>query len=299
MLGSESLSVRLGGIYALQRLAEEYPEEYHVQIMRLFCGFARHPTRDEIHERAVQSEPGVSRTRDDVKAILQAIGIRGEARIALEPKGEYWLDLENAYLMYVDLQGSNLAGANLRNADLSYSFLWDANLRDVFALKTIFRNAKLDRAIFCNAFLIEADMSRATLIDARLEGVHLHMSKLENAILSGANLSGVIGLTQTRLDQARADPKNPPTLEGTLEAETGKQLEWKGKPSKTKPSPPKTHPHPAHKPPGPAPCSDSPGSDHTSGASSPAPRARSRKALPPTPGRRSSETGTGDYVSLP
>ncbi len=43
MLGSDVLSVRLGGIYALQRLADEQPKQYHVQIMRLFCAFVRNP----------------------------------------------------------------------------------------------------------------------------------------------------------------------------------------------------------------------------------------------------------------
>ena len=46
MLGSGVLSVRLGGIYALERLAKEHPEEYHIQIMELLCSFVRHPTRD-------------------------------------------------------------------------------------------------------------------------------------------------------------------------------------------------------------------------------------------------------------
>ena len=36
MLGSDVLSVRLGGIYALERLAKESPCEYHVQIMKAF-----------------------------------------------------------------------------------------------------------------------------------------------------------------------------------------------------------------------------------------------------------------------
>ena len=34
MLGSEILTVRLGGIYALQRLAEENPRLYHTQVVR-------------------------------------------------------------------------------------------------------------------------------------------------------------------------------------------------------------------------------------------------------------------------
>ena len=43
MLGSDVLSVRLGGIYALQNLAEEHPGQYHVRVMRLFCAFLRSP----------------------------------------------------------------------------------------------------------------------------------------------------------------------------------------------------------------------------------------------------------------
>ena len=50
MLGSEVLSVRLGGIYALRRLSEEHPKQYHVQIMQLFCAFVRNPTEDNGNE---------------------------------------------------------------------------------------------------------------------------------------------------------------------------------------------------------------------------------------------------------
>ena len=48
MLGSETLAVRLAGIYALQRLAEEHPEQYHIEIMKLLCAFVRHPAEDEV-----------------------------------------------------------------------------------------------------------------------------------------------------------------------------------------------------------------------------------------------------------
>ena len=35
MLGSDVLSVRLGGIYALERLAAEDPNQYHILVMKL------------------------------------------------------------------------------------------------------------------------------------------------------------------------------------------------------------------------------------------------------------------------
>ena len=43
-LGSDLLPVRLGGIYALQRLAKDHPDQYHTQIMRLFCAFVADET---------------------------------------------------------------------------------------------------------------------------------------------------------------------------------------------------------------------------------------------------------------
>ena len=46
MLGSEVLAVRLAGIYALRRLAEEHAQECHIQAMRLLAAFVRHPGID-------------------------------------------------------------------------------------------------------------------------------------------------------------------------------------------------------------------------------------------------------------
>ena len=43
MLGDEVLAVRLAGIYALQRLAEEDRQQYHVQVMRSLCAFVQFP----------------------------------------------------------------------------------------------------------------------------------------------------------------------------------------------------------------------------------------------------------------
>ena len=66
------------------------------------------------------------------------------------------------------------------------------------------------------------------------------MRDLEDADLTGTSFSrdrGIggrqnpaKGLTQAQLDEARSDPDNPPDLEGVLDAETGEQLVWQGKP---------------------------------------------------------------------
>ena len=100
MLGSNVLSVRLGGIYALRSLAEEHPEEYHVQIMRLFCVFVRHPidTNDpqskETFTVIAGREDGednqfrVESHRPDNHAIMEAIFQTDNHRIELYHRAE-------------------------------------------------------------------------------------------------------------------------------------------------------------------------------------------------------------------
>ncbi len=200
MLGNEVLSVRLGGIYALQRLAEEQPEQYHIQIMRLFCSFVRHPIKDE-GTKARSGTEDAPRVREDVQAVMAAIGSRRMRQLELERDANFKLDLR-----YADLSSLWLEKANLSDAKL-----WDVNL--------------------CMAMPFGANLSGAELWYADLSGANL-----DNANLSGTKFSTGIGpasatgLTQAQLDKARADPDNPPKLDGVVDAETGKQLVWRGKP---------------------------------------------------------------------
>ena len=185
MLGSEVLSVRMGGIYALQRLAEDEPEQYHVQIMRLFCAFVRHPTKDE--EAGSRSISGV---REDVQAVMTVIGTRSDADIELEVKEQFNLDLT-----------------------------W-ANLTGVSML----------RAIPISANLAGANLAGASMLRAKLFFTNLSRVLLDSTDLTGAALSGAKGLTQEQLDQAQADPADPPKLDGLCDAQTGAPLQWRGKP---------------------------------------------------------------------
>ena len=125
MLGSPVLAVRLGGIYALQRLNEDDPEQYHVQIMRLLSAFVRHPTKDE--EAAARMPtvgyPSMKTVRQDVQAAMWVITGRSNADIELEKKADFRLDLMGADLSYAQLAGANLTGAVLFNVNLNGTLL--------------------------------------------------------------------------------------------------------------------------------------------------------------------------------
>ena len=198
MLGSPVLAVRLGGIYALERLADDEPELYHVQIVCLFSAFACDPIKKGGDEIALGDSGGqldIKNSCEDVQEAVRAIGNRSANDIELEEKKPHT----------INLIGVNLTRANLTGVNLTGVFLGAANL------------------------------TKASLAIANLTGAHLSEAYLGGTILgytnlSGANLSSVKGLTQEQLDLARADPANPPKLGNLRDAETGAPLEWRGKP---------------------------------------------------------------------
>ena len=196
MLGSDVLAVRLGGIYALARLAQEHPQQYHIQIMLLFCAYVRRPPRGEPNNFMESFDHGEAddsadrdlskmNAREDVRVILQVIGARGKRQHAIERESRVVLNMD----------GADLRGLQLEDADLSEVLLNKADLSN-----TRFSNVKLLRTSFLNALLTGAkfhdvDLSRALLKEARLCGaefsrVGFTKAVLDNADMSSANLTG-------------------------------------------------------------------------------------------------------------
>ena len=160
MLGNNVLAVRLGGIYALKRLAEEHPEQYHIQIMELFCAFVRLPTKEngiESHLETAEEQDEQRRTlRADVQDVVRAICSRGPAGISVEQDEEdFKLYLRDANLSYLQVRDANLSRAWLTNTNLSRAVLTRANLS----------SARLRQAN-----LSGAQLRRANLSDAKLWG---------------------------------------------------------------------------------------------------------------------------------
>ncbi len=135
LLGDEKIEVRLGGIYALERLARE-SERDHGPIMEVLAAFARE------HARWSEGDVVPARIGADVQAILTVIGRRHapfdrpETRIDLHGTG-----LARAYLPYAHFEGAFLYESNLDGA-----MLQGANLRGAWGWKSSFAGAILEGA---------------------------------------------------------------------------------------------------------------------------------------------------------
>ena len=202
MLGSDVLAVRLGGIYALQQLALQHAETYHVQVMRLFCAFVRNPPKDELLDQWTffEGEWNSPVVREDVQAAITAIGTRNADQIHLEIESGFVLDLRRARLKLAHLQQHRLDHANLSSADFQ-----QANLEGVSLENATLDNADLSRCNLTSANLRgsscrhviarNATAAVTNFEEANLEGslwphANLERSSLSSAVLAGADLIG-------------------------------------------------------------------------------------------------------------
>ena len=178
-LGSPSVDVRLGGIYALQRIMQDSPRDQPT-VVAVLCAFVRdngsaaaaksaHPSASP-HISSAPSPPPT-----DIKAALTVVGTRNIAHDGSTTV----FDLTNVDLSGMNLTGEPLTGANLTGADLTGADLTGADLT----------RADLTRADLAGAYLLFANLAGAFLLDANLAGAYL-----TGANLTGANLTGAKGL---------------------------------------------------------------------------------------------------------
>ena len=120
MLGSELISVRLGGIYGLRQLARDYPEDFHLPVINLLAAFVRHPPPIELVKPTRSSLPLPPAVRGDVQEIMEFFGKRSIEGRALEKAECYTIDLDESDLSGVQFpSGSNLEGISMKYTNLA------------------------------------------------------------------------------------------------------------------------------------------------------------------------------------
>jgi len=126
MLHSNVLSIRLGAIHVLDQMARDHPDDFHIQVMRLFAAFVRHPVEYVAPLASDGSEGGVKpppSPREDIQVIMVSVAGRTAKGREIERHGNYVLDLRGADLRRVwfphdtCLKGIRLSGARLSGVD--------------------------------------------------------------------------------------------------------------------------------------------------------------------------------------
>ena len=219
-LGSDKLDVRIGGIYALERVARDSPKRDHPTVMEVLGAFIREHSREPLSGAVVakrrhyppspQTRP-VGQLRPDVQAAISVIG-RRNAKADVRILDLASTSLQRAFLTDADLAGADLsyadlADANLGGANLAHAYLTGADLARAFLGSADLAGAYLPGADLTGAYLTCADLTDANLTDANLTGADLTRAQLAGANLTGAQLAGanLTGAQLARADLTRAD----------------------------------------------------------------------------------------------
>jgi hypothetical protein len=195
-LGSRELSVRVGAVYALERIAGE-SEKDRWSIISLLAAFVR--DRCGV-VTSVEADPvGCSRISSDSQTALSVLGrlLKDED---FDQKG-WTIDLRSTDLRGVMLDDANLPGVMFTGSRLDGASLARANLR-----KAVFLDASLEMTNLSEANLDLADFEQvraphADLSCTSMAGAVLKNANFGGADLSGADLEGVV-LIETHLEGA-------------------------------------------------------------------------------------------------
>jgi hypothetical protein len=197
-LGSAHLDVRLGGLYALERIARDSPDDRATigEVLTAYIrGHAPWPPRLEDQppiEAAIETVAFLRLRAPDVQAALTVLG-RGHFADPDPDAPQLDLadtDLRRSYLSRADLRRARLYGADLRRARFDDTDLRGATLIRAYLQEAHLLGANLQDAVLHHADLRDADLTDANLAGADLRHANLQGTKLDGVDLRGARLDG-------------------------------------------------------------------------------------------------------------
>ena len=221
-----NLEVRIGAIYALERIGQDSPRD-HIQIMEILCAYVREnsrarevewfpdgpwprhppePEKDELVERralrrarlggtrADRGAPAVGRARSWARNSLSPV--RPDVDVAMQVIGRRSEELRRRELAAgykLDLNGANLQSLSLVRAALARANFKDAMLTGASFSQTDLSEADLSGAGLSGARFADCQLDGAEFQEASMEGTRIATSSARNArffrtLLAGARI---------------------------------------------------------------------------------------------------------------
>lgn len=217
-LGSDNVTSRIGGIYALKRIAKDSMERDHISVMDVLTNFIRYSPHMEKQREALLSaqrrdfydvrikddpefayeneQPAAPRLIEcpDIIAAIETIRTRSEIQKTFEAQQDYFPSLKNADFSYlllndVDLSGFRLDGVNFKDANITGINLMNVDLSGYDLVGIDFSGAILSGINLSDSDLEGANLSGVKLNNAKLERTNLSKGNLSDADITGADLT--------------------------------------------------------------------------------------------------------------
>jgi uncharacterized protein YjbI with pentapeptide repeats len=184
-LGSDQLTIRLGGIYGLETVANLSPD-FRRQVFDVLTAFVR--------EKAKSPEPPYEDDwlpLLDVQAVISVVGRRD-----LDNEEDLKLNLSGSYLptyrIEGEFSGTNFKSSNLRKANFERTECAKCNFGDCRLEGAVFNNSNCSNSNFS-----DSDLTHAAFINAYCVDTHFLRVDIEKANFFGADLSKCVFLNST------------------------------------------------------------------------------------------------------
>ena len=231
LLKDEDASVRMAGVFALERLALEPGAEYAATVLDVLAGFVRdrttrpdyppRPNRACSPDRQSDDAPEEEdREEDEARAEAGGWGQPTEpVKAAVTALNKVWreqtehfkqrnpIDLRNVDLARLETFVFDFSFWRLDRANLQRARLYGVNLQGAQLSGANLQGAQLNSANLQDAWLFSANLQDAQLVGANLGGATLDGANLQGARLDSANLQ-FAQLFSANLQDAQLDSAN-------------------------------------------------------------------------------------------
>lgn len=203
-----NIEVRLGAIYALERISQD-SERDHIAVMETLCAYVREnaPVEGEKEFKAPEREEGLEgralgewwqnvyrdalqdwiealpRPEADIQAVLTVLGRRLAERVDFEIG-----DNEEEPRYQLDLRRTNLCKMNMRKGDFRNALFSGARMQGAYLEQAQIQGAYLRQVRMQGANLWEAQMQRAQFEQVRMQGSYVREAQMQGTDLRRAQI---------------------------------------------------------------------------------------------------------------
>ncbi|MEV6113748.1 pentapeptide repeat-containing protein [Streptomyces sp. NPDC052109] len=191
-LGSDKLDVRIGGIYALWRIADHSDRDREAVVSIMAAYLRTHlpwPPQEPAVPAAdvsINSVPPLETRVADAQTALTCLGVLYQER---RPE---WLNVSLTDLRRADCDGLWLHGVNFDGACLEAASIYQVNLSNASLIAANLRHAELGTSILHQVRCLQADLRGARLVKADLRSADFSRADLREANLRKARAQGAV-----------------------------------------------------------------------------------------------------------
>jgi len=200
LLSSENVTTRVGGIYALKRIAEDSASRDHEPAMNTIASFIQsaspyQQTIEHNNDIANRIANGID-TIDwkairapDVFAALETLSRRTEKQVKYECQADYAVEIGECNLSYFDLTKIKVTKVSIEGCNLKGSILDGAEFNGVFADGVNFSSGRIHGFLSNRSQFNGADLNNIELFDSYIENSCFDHSAFRGSHLNGATFN--------------------------------------------------------------------------------------------------------------